>query len=115
NPRRTIGEIVARPLHLFFELKPREMRERVAAELERVALSPAMANCYPDQLSGGERQRVAVARALAAEPALLVCDEITSALDVSVQAAVIELLISLRRTMGLGMLFVTHNLPLIRT
>ena len=115
NPRRTIGEIVARPLHLFFDLKPREMRERVAAELERVSLSPAMANCYPDQLSGGERQRVAVARALAAGPELLVCDEITSALDVSVQAAVIELLIRLRNSMGLAMLFVTHNLPLIRT
>jgi peptide/nickel transport system ATP-binding protein len=115
NPRRTIGEIVARPLRLFFDLAPNEIRERVAAHLERVSLSPAMANCYPDQLSGGERQRVAVARALAAEPELLICDEITSALDVSVQAAVVELLIGLRSSTGLGMLFVTHNLPLIRT
>jgi len=115
NPRRTIGESVARPLHVFFDLSAPEMRHRVGASLERVALSPSMAIRYPDQLSGGERQRVAVARALAAEPELLVCDEITSALDVSVQAAIIELLITLRREMGLAMLFVTHNLPLIRT
>lgn len=115
NPRRTIGDIVARPLRLFYDLPSSEIRERVAAQLERVSLSATMANCYPDQLSGGERQRVAVARALAAEPELLICDEITSALDVSVQAAVVELLIALRKGTGLGMLFVTHNLPLIRT
>jgi peptide/nickel transport system ATP-binding protein len=115
NPRRTIGESIARPLHVFFDLSAAEIRHRVGASLERVALSPAMAIRYPDQLSGGERQRVAVARALAAEPELLVCDEITSALDVSVQAAIIEQLITLRREMGLAMLFVTHNLPLIRT
>src|SRR6516162_8926540 len=99
NPRRTIGESIARPLHVFFDLSATEIRHRVGASLESVALSPAMAIRYPDQLSGGERQRVAVARALAAEPELLVCDEITSALDVSVQAAIIELLITLRREM----------------
>jgi peptide/nickel transport system ATP-binding protein len=115
NPRRTVGESIARPLHIFFGLSGEEIRRRVAAQLERVALSPSMAIRYPDQLSGGERQRVAVARALAAEPELLVCDEITSALDVSVQAAIMELLVELRREMGLAMLFVTHNLPLIRT
>ncbi len=114
NPRRTIGEIVARPLQVFFRLSANEAARKVGAALERVALSTAMAQRYPDQLSGGERQRVAVARALAAEPELLVCDEITSALDVSVQAAIMELLVGLRRDMGLSMLFVTHNLPLVR-
>lgn len=115
NPRRNIGDSIARPLHIFFNLSTAEIRGRVGHYLERVSLSPAMAGHFPDQLSGGERQRVAVARALAAEPDLLVCDEITSALDVSVQAAIVELLADLRRTMGLSLLFVTHNLALIRT
>jgi peptide/nickel transport system ATP-binding protein len=118
NPRRTIGQTLARQLHLF----PPEggttrgnIGAKVAECLERVSLSRDAASRYPDQLSGGERQRVAVARALAAEPALLVCDEITSALDVSVQAAIVELLRDLREQTGLSLLFITHNLALIRT
>ncbi|HXV24864.1 MAG TPA: ABC transporter ATP-binding protein [Alphaproteobacteria bacterium] len=115
NPRRTVGQIVARPLYVFFDVGHRQARERVAAHLERVALSPALIDRYPDQLSGGERQRVALARALAADPQVLVCDEVTSALDVSVQAALVELLAELQRSMNLGLLFITHNLALIRT
>jgi oligopeptide/dipeptide ABC transporter ATP-binding protein len=115
NPRRTVGQTIARQLQLFFPGNRRDTGRRVAECLDRVALSTAAANRYPDQLSGGERQRVAVARALAAEPALLVCDEITSALDVSVQAAIVELLRDLRVQTGLSMLFITHNLALIRT
>jgi peptide/nickel transport system ATP-binding protein len=115
NPRRTVGQTIARQLQLFFPGNRRETGRKVADLLERVALSSAAARRYPDQLSGGERQRVAIARALAAEPSLMVCDEITSALDVSVQAAIVELLRDLRIETGLSMLFITHNLALIRT
>jgi peptide/nickel transport system ATP-binding protein len=115
NPRRTVGQNVALPLNLFYDLSKREVQNRVGEELERVSLSASFMRRYPDELSGGERQRVAIARALACKPTLLICDEITSALDVSVQAAIIELLHALQRDLGLAMLFVTHNLPLVRT
>ena len=115
NPRRTIAQNVGQPLRRFYGLSGRELRVRVSGALERAALSATVMDRYPDQLSGGERQRVAIARALACEPSLLICDEITSALDVSVQAAIIELLHTLQQEMGLAMLFVTHNLPLVRS
>jgi peptide/nickel transport system ATP-binding protein len=115
NPRRTVGQIVGQPLKLFFDLRRREVEARVVAVLDRVALGPTVVDRYPDQLSGGERQRVAIARALVCKPSLLICDEVTSALDVSVQAAIVQLLRALQRDMGLTMLFVTHNLPLVRS
>ncbi len=116
NPRRTVGQTIARQLDLFHAAGGRgEMGRKVSECLERVSLASSAANRFPDQLSGGERQRVAIARALAADPKLLVCDEVTSALDVSVQAAIIELLGRLREQMGLSLLFITHDLALIRT
>jgi peptide/nickel transport system ATP-binding protein len=115
NPRHTIGEIVGVPIEHFFGLRGRRTAERVRSALERVSLPPAIAAAYPDEISGGERQRVAIARALACEPEMLICDEITSALDVSVQAAIIQLLEELRRREQLAILFVTHNLALVRT
>src|SRR5215218_98502 len=115
NPRRTIGQTIGRQLQLFYPGSRADTGQRVAECLERVALSSSAASRFPDQLSGGERQRVAIARALAAQPSVLICDEVTSALDVSVQAAIIELLGELRRDMGLSLLFITHDLALIRT
>lgn len=116
NPRQSIGEIVGRPVELFgLASKKREIDTRVGQMLERVSLTADYARRYPDQLSGGERQRVAIARALVAQPSVLVCDEVTSALDVSVQAAIVDLLGDLQRELGLSMLFVTHNLPLVRS
>jgi peptide/nickel transport system ATP-binding protein len=112
HPRRTIGQSVARPLRIGGASK-HEASMAVGEMLERVALTAAYANRYPDQLSGGERQRVAIARALVSRPEVLICDEVTSALDVLVQASIVELLGTLRRDLGLAMLFVTHNLPLV--
>jgi len=102
-------------VELFGLASKREIGSRVGQMLERVSLTADYARRYPDQLSGGERQRVAIARALVSQPSVLVCDEVTSALDVSVQAAIVDLLGDLQREFGLSMLFVTHNLPLVRS
>lgn len=115
NPRRPIGATIARQLELFYGLKGKESQDRINELLDLVSLPHAIVTSFPDQLSGGERQRVAIARALAAKPKLIVCDEITSALDVSVQASVIETLKQLQETTQVGLLFVTHNLALTRT
>ena len=115
NPRLTIEQIVKRPMELFGLAKGQEATDKVVELLEQVALGPAVLKYAANRLSGGERQRVAIARALAAEPDLLVCDEVTSALDVSVQGSIVALLESLRVSRGISMLFVTHNLALVRS
>jgi peptide/nickel transport system ATP-binding protein len=115
NPRKTVGQIVAEPVQRFLGLSRGEQADRVAEVLHDVALGDSFLSRYPDQLSGGERQRVAIARALAAEPDVLICDEVTSALDVSVQAVIVELLRAAAAQRQLAMIFITHNLALVRS
>jgi peptide/nickel transport system ATP-binding protein len=115
NPRRTVAGLVAQPIANLTGRRGRRSDEEILDALRSAALSVEVVNRYPDQLSGGERQRVAIARTLAVSPTLLVCDEVTSALDVSVQAAVVELLRQLQRQQGLAMVFITHNIALIRS
>jgi peptide/nickel transport system ATP-binding protein len=115
NPRKTVRQILAQPLRVFFRLDRDQLEQRMVRVLEMVALDPSTLFRYPDQLSGGERQRIAIARALTAEPVVLICDEVTSWLDVSVQASIVELLARLQADTGVAMLFVTHNMALIRS
>ena len=115
NPRRSVEEIVGRPLRQFFGTRGRARRARVQELLEQVGLSPGIALRYPRDLSGGQRQRVAIARALAAEPELLLCDEVVAALDVAVQAGILRLLEELRVRLGTTIVFVSHDLAVVRS
>ncbi|MFT4210945.1 MAG: ABC transporter ATP-binding protein [Microbacterium sp.] len=114
NPRRTVRDIVAQPYNIFFSHDRRETAAAVAEVLDRVGLPARAAGLTPRDLSGGERQRVAIARSLICRPDVLICDEVTSALDVSIQAAVVDLLAGLQRERDMSMLFVTHNVALVR-
>jgi ABC-type oligopeptide transport system ATPase subunit len=114
DPRMTVREIVAEGPLIHRLWRRREAQERVAGWLRRVGLSPDDMSRYPHEFSGGQRQRIGVARALALEPEMLVCDEPISALDVSVQAQVVNLLADLKRDMGLTLLFIAHDLSMVR-
>ncbi|MBI3706460.1 MAG: ABC transporter ATP-binding protein [Proteobacteria bacterium] len=114
NPRQRVGEILSRPLRLYGEGGAPGRDTLIAELLAQVRLSADFVRRYPHQLSGGEKQRVAIARAFASRPKLVICDEITSSLDVSVQAAVVELLIDLQRRYGTAYMFITHDLNLVR-
>ena len=113
NPRKTVAEIVAQPLEIIAGRRRGETRARVLELLEMVGLDPNHANRYPHQFSGGQRQRIGIARALAVDPRLIVLDEPVSALDLSVQAQIINLLTRLQREFGLSYLFISHDLTVV--
>jgi peptide/nickel transport system ATP-binding protein len=115
NPRMTVGQIIREPLHVYNIVSgPAAEKGRVAKLLRDVGLRPEMADRYPHQLSGGQRQRVGIARALAMEPSFIVCDEAVSALDVSIQGQIINLLEDLQRQYNLAYLFIAHDLAVVR-
>ena len=115
NPRLTVGEIIADPLKTLMPgLKAEERRARVIRTMEAVGLLPEMINRYPHEFSGGQAQRIGIARALITEPRLIVCDEPVSALDVSIQAQILNLLADLKQEFGLTLIFISHNLSVVR-
>jgi oligopeptide transport system ATP-binding protein len=114
NPRMTVGEIIGEPLTIHDIASGKEVEDRVKELLKLVGLNPAFANRFPHEFSGGQRQRIGVARALSLQPSLIVCDEPISALDVSIQAQVVNLLEDLQRDFNLTYLFIAHDLSMIR-
>lgn len=114
NPRQTIGTIIGRPLEFYFGMKGVEKRKKIVELLDSIELGEAFLNRFPAELSGGEKQRVCIARCLAAKPRLIICDEVTSALDPLVAAGILKLLLDLQAREGVSYLFITHDLATVR-
>ena len=115
DPRMSVETIIGKPLRIFHpELSRAEVRKRVFETMNQVGLAASMANRYPHEFSGGQCQRIGIARAIILKPKLIVCDEPVSALDVSIQAQIINLLMELQRSLGVSLLFISHNLAVVR-
>jgi len=115
NPRMTVGDIIAEPLRTFQPgMSTTEVKRRVKEMMAKVGLLPNQINRYPHEFSGGQCQRIGIARAMINEPKLIVCDEPVSALDVSIQAQIVNLLMDLQRDMGMALIFISHNLSVVR-
>jgi len=115
NPRMTVGDIIGEPLTVFFpKMKAEERKAKVRALMAKVGLLPQMINRYPHEFSGGQCQRIGIARAMILNPKLVICDEPVSALDVSIQAQIVNLLMDLQKEFGLSLLFISHDLSVVR-
>ncbi len=114
NPRQTIGTIIGRPIEFYFGIKGAELKKRIGEMLEKIELPAEMASRYPAELSGGQKQRVCIARALAAEPKVIICDEVTSALDPLVADGILKLLLDLQKRENVAYMFITHDLATVK-
>ena len=115
NPRMTVGDIIAEPLKTFYpELSKAEVKQKVKEMMDRVGLLPNVINRYPHEFSGGQCQRIGIARALILRPKMIICDEPVSALDVSIQAQVVNLLKEIQKELGLSLVFIAHDLSVVK-
>tara|TARA_B110000908_G_scaffold63686_1_gene77458 strand:- start:789 stop:1328 length:540 start_codon:yes stop_codon:yes gene_type:complete len=114
NPRQTVSEIIGRPLEFYHNLTGSQKQERILELLEMIELDESFYDRFPGELSGGQKQRVCIARALAADPEVIICDEVTSALDQIVQEGILQLLLRLQKEFNITYLFITHDIAVVR-